>query len=113
LEQLDLEVGLKLKKLREEMGLTLREVGKRIEIDHSYIAKIEKGKMPSLEKLKKLCSLYGVTVSSLFGEEVGMPEELKELGVDWIRTARNMSEKGLTPEEVEKMVEIVRALKNL
>lgn len=113
MEQLDLEVGLKLKKLREEMGLTLREAGKRIGIDHSYISKIEKGKMPSLEKLKKLCSLYGVSVSSLFGEEVEMPEELKKLGVDWIRTAQNMSEKGLTPEEVEKMVEIVRALKNL
>lgn len=113
MEQLDLEVGLKLKKLREELGLTLREVGKRIGIDHSYIAKIEKGKMPSLEKLKKLCALYGVSVSSLFGEEIELPEELRGLGIDWIRHARSMDKKGLTPEEVEKMVDIVRALKNL
>lgn len=113
MEELDIEVGLKLKKLREELGLTLREVANRIGIDHSYIAKIEKGKMPSLEKLKKICSLYGISVASLFGEEVTIPDPLKEIGVDWIRFAENMKDKQLTPEEVQKMVDIVRALKNL
>lgn len=113
LEQLDMEIGLKLKKLRVQLDLSQREVAKRIDIDHSYIAKIEKGKMPSLEKLKRLCSLYGISVQSLFGEEVALPDVLKELGVEWAAHAEKMKEKGLTPDEIEKMVDFVRTLKNL
>lgn len=113
LEELDKEIGLKLKKLREDLGLSLREVASRIDIDHSYISKIEKGKMPSLEKLKRLCDLYGVSVQSLFGEETEVPSVLKELGVEWITHIQNMKGKKLTPEQVEKMVEIVTSINNL
>lgn len=113
MEELDVEIGLKLKKIRNELGLSLREVASRIEIDHSYIAKIEKGKMPSLEKLRKLCQLYGITVQSLFGEEVAVPDVLKELGVEWAAHVKKMKNRQLTPDEVEKMVEIVIALKDL
>jgi transcriptional regulator with XRE-family HTH domain len=113
MEELDIEIGLKLKKLREQLELSQREVARRIDVNHSYIAKIEKGQMPSLEKLKRLCSLYGVSVQSLFGDEVDVPDILKELGVEWAAHAKKMKEKKLTPEEVEKMVEIIRTLKNL
>lgn len=113
MEDLDIEIGLKLKKLREDLGLSQREVARRINIDHSYIAKIEKGKMPSLEKLKLLCGVYGIPIQSLFGDEIEIPDTLQKLGVEWAVFAKNMKKKKLTPEEVEKMVEIVRALKNL
>lgn len=113
MEELDIEVGLKLKKLREELGLSLREVAKRIDVDHSYIGKIEKGKMPSLEKLKKLCHLYGISVSSLFGEETVVPTVLKDLGIEWITHAENMKKKALTPQQIEQMVEVVRSINKL
>lgn len=113
MEELDKEIGLKLKKLREQKGLSLREAAKRIGVDHSYIHKIEGGKMPSLEKLKKLCDLYDFPIQSLFGEEVEVPDILKDLGVEWVAHVEKMKNKQLTPEEVEKMVEIVRTLKNL
>jgi transcriptional regulator with XRE-family HTH domain len=112
-EELDIEIGLKLKKLREELGLSLREAAKRIDVDHSYIGKIEKGKIPSLKILKKLCRLYGITVSSLFGEEAEVPTVLKDLGIEWITHVENMKNKDLTPEQVEKMVEVVRSINKL
>jgi transcriptional regulator with XRE-family HTH domain len=113
MEELDIEIGLKLKKLREDLGISQREVARRIDMDNSYLAKIEKGKMPSLEKLKKICALYGITIQSLFGEEIEVPNILKELGVGWITHAKKMKEKNLTPEDVEKMVEVIRSLKNI
>jgi transcriptional regulator with XRE-family HTH domain len=82
-------------------------------MDHSYLARIEKGKIPSLEMLKQICDTYGVPIHSLFGEKVETPSILKEVGVEWITFAKGMEEKKLTPEEIEKMVEVVRALKNL
>lgn len=113
MEELDIEIGLKLKNLRDQLGLSQREAARRLDMDHSYLAKIEKGKMPSLEKLKKLCLLYGVTIQSLFGDKIEVPDILKELGVEWITHAKNMKDKNLTPEEIEKMVEVIRNFKNL
>lgn len=113
MEELDLEIGLKLRKMREDLKLSTREVARRIGVDHSYISKIEGGKMPSLEKLKKLCGLYGISIQSLFGEEVEVPNEMRELGVEWIAFAKDMKEKKLSPDEIVKMVDVIKALKNL
>lgn len=113
LEELDIEIGLKLKGLREELNLSQREVARRINLDNSYIAKIEKGKMPSLETLKKICNFYGISIQSLFGDKVEVPNGLKKLGVEWIAFAESMKDKNLTPEQVKKMVEIITELNNL
>lgn len=112
--ELDIEVGLKLKKLREESKISsIREAARRIGIDHSYLTKIEKGKIPSLHKLKLICDFYGVPVSSLFGDEIETPAPLKEIGVEWIAFAKGMEKRKFTPEEIEKMVEVVQAFKKL
>lgn len=115
MEELDIKIGQKLKCLREESGLSMREAARRIDIDHTYISKIEKGLMPSLEKLKKLCSLYGITIRDLFDgdEQVGVPDGLKALGVEWIAHVNKMKGQHLTPEEIEKMVNIIKSLKEL
>jgi transcriptional regulator with XRE-family HTH domain len=113
MEELDVEIGQKLKKLREEHGYSMRDVATKIGIDHSYIGKIEKGKFPSLDKLKKLCEVYGVTVQSLIGQEVAVPDELKELGVKWITLSNHLVEKGLSVEDLLKYTDVIKSLKNL
>jgi transcriptional regulator with XRE-family HTH domain len=113
MEKLDQEIGEKLKKLREKKSLSMREVAKRIDIDHSYIGKIEKGKIPSLNTLRKLCDIYGVTISSLFGDEVIVPVELKEIGVEWISFAEEMENKELTPDEIKAVLEAFKTIKKL
>jgi transcriptional regulator with XRE-family HTH domain len=113
MEDLDKEIGLKLKKLREQLGLSMREVGERVGIDHSYVGKIEKGKIPSLDKLKKLCNLYGISVSSLFGDEVEVQQELRDIGVEWITFASEMKKKKLTPDEIKNVIEFLKTIKKL
>ncbi|MBN8200522.1 helix-turn-helix domain-containing protein [Bacillus sp. NTK034] len=113
MEELDIEVGLKLKKLREEKGYSMREVGERIGIDHSYVGKIEKGKIPSLNTLKRLCNLYDISVSSLFGDEVEKPKPLKDIGVEWMTFIDKMEKRELSPKEIEDIMEALKALKKL
>lgn len=52
-----------LKRLREERGLSLREVGKRLGKNHATIAHIEGGRMdpPKGDRLMELLAVYGVT----------------------------------------------------
>lgn len=110
MENLDVEIGTKLKKLREQLNLTTREVGSRIDIDQSYVSKIEKGRIPSLTILKKLCDLYGVEVADIFGDKVTVPKELQEIGVKWMAFNKEMEKKKLSPEDVTNILE---ALKNI
>jgi transcriptional regulator with XRE-family HTH domain len=113
MENLDKEIGEKLRKLREQKNLTMREVAEAIEIDYTYISKIEKGKIPSLEKLKKLCALYEIQLSSLFGNEINVSNELKEAGVKWISFGEEMEQRDLTPDEIKKLLDALKIMKNL
>ena len=55
-----------LRKLREEKGLTLRDVSSAINVTTSYISQIERGlKEPSLEVLRALSDYLGVSTSLL------------------------------------------------
>lgn len=114
MDNLDQRIGAKLKELREKKGLTMREVAELIDIDHTYISKIEKGKIPSLDKLKKLCTIYNVPVSYLFGDtEFELPEEVKDKGVKWISFIDKMEKKELEPEDIERLLDIIKLLNKL
>jgi transcriptional regulator with XRE-family HTH domain len=110
MEELDIKIGHKLKKVREDLGYTMREVGERTGIHFTYIGKIEKGQIPSLDKLNKLCELYKINITSLFGEEIEIPGELRELGIEWITFAKEMKRENLTPEEIKNIVSVIKSL---
>lgn len=110
MEELDRKIGVRLKQLRETHDYTMREVADRTGIHYTYVGKIEKGQIPSLDKLKKLCDLYGISVASLFGEEIEVPEELQELGVKWVTFAKDMQKQGLSPEEIQNWVKVIKSL---
>ncbi|MDR0903784.1 MAG: helix-turn-helix domain-containing protein [Ruminococcus sp.] len=58
----------KIKKAREDTGLTQRDVAAETEIHPSTIAKYESAKLePDLEKLGILADFYGVSVDWLLG----------------------------------------------
>ena len=113
MELLDKQIGEKLRKLREAKNLTTREVAEAIGITHSYVSRIENGKAPSLDKLKKLCDFYGVDVSFLFGDKKEPTDGLKNLGVEWIAFAEDMNEKDISPEEIKNTLSMLKLLKKL
>lgn len=56
----------KLVVLRKEQGLTQMEIAEKIDVSRQAISKWESGSaVPSIENLKHICELYGVSVDYL------------------------------------------------
>jgi transcriptional regulator with XRE-family HTH domain len=68
-------VGPRLRKLREQRGITLTQVAARTEISKSTLSRLENGqRKPSLELLLPLAQVYRVPLDDLVGApEVGDP----------------------------------------
>jgi transcriptional regulator with XRE-family HTH domain len=61
-------LAMRLKRLREERGLTQDRLAKRSGVSHGYLARLEIGMHdPSLSTLKKLAKALKVTVAELVG----------------------------------------------
>ena len=61
------EMGLYLKKLRENKGLSTREVYELAKVSNSYLSLVENGhRRASAVVLKKLASVYGVSYLDLY-----------------------------------------------
>ncbi len=75
-DQLRLVLGMKLKGLRQERGLTLQEVARRAGASVSYLSEIESGKKyPKPEKLVVLAAVMGVAYDDLVSLKVAEPLE--------------------------------------
>lgn len=63
------DIGARLKRLREENNYSQEQVANYLEIDQSYISKIEKGKRNMNEVIfDKLCLLYNCSPNYLLGK---------------------------------------------
>jgi len=77
-------LGEKIKKLRTDNGLTQDELAERIFVTRTAISKWETGKgLPSIESLKELSRLFGVSLDELISDD---DIENKKLSED--KTAR-------------------------
>ncbi|MCJ8341303.1 MAG: cupin domain-containing protein [Cetobacterium sp.] len=65
-----MSIGERIKKSRNERGLSLRELATRVELSASFLSQIEQGKAsPSIENLKKIATCLDVRVSYLIEDE--------------------------------------------
>ncbi|BEO92030.1 hypothetical protein FNSP4_18390 [Fusobacterium nucleatum] len=92
-------ISEKLKKYRNELGLSQTEVAEKIEVTKPTYASYEKGKDISIGTLKKLADLFKVSFESFFSEEdnnmvkipilsdvsAGYGEEALEEATHWIK----------------------------
>jgi transcriptional regulator with XRE-family HTH domain len=63
-------LGSRLKRLRLDAGLSLRELARQAEVSPSFVSQIENGKsQPSVATLYTFSRLLNVPVDELFGEE--------------------------------------------
>lgn len=63
-------IGERIKKSRNEMALSLRELASRVDLSASFLSQIEQGKAsPSIENLKKIATALDVKVSYLIEDE--------------------------------------------
>lgn len=97
------ELGLRLKELRQERRLTQGQVAERIGVTASIISAYENAiRMPSYEALLKLVRLYGVSSDYL-------------LGISGKRTVDSqylVSLDGLTPSKILLVTQLIDALRD-
>jgi transcriptional regulator with XRE-family HTH domain len=64
-------LGEKLRTLRKRRGLTVRQLGDRLGVDHSHITKIETGEnIPSLPLAIKIADFFGISVDQLVRDDL-------------------------------------------
>lgn len=73
-----IETGKKIKEIREKAGLNQDQIAKFLNIDQTYVSKIENGErqIPS-EILEKLSNLFGCTLHDLLNTDISKIETLK------------------------------------
>ena len=66
----NMELGVRLKELRIDKGLTLKEVSKKLGITRSALSNYEAGiRQPSFETLKNICEFFHVSADYLLDLE--------------------------------------------
>lgn len=65
-----MSIGERIKRSRNDRGLSLRELATKVELSASFLSQIEQGKAsPSIENLKKIANCLDVRVSYLIEDE--------------------------------------------
>lgn len=77
---MEISIGNNIKKLRNQKGLTQKELAEKCNLSRSYLADLERDRYnPSLESLKLIANSLGVSLSFLLEgnseEEIKIPKE--------------------------------------
>lgn len=65
-----MDIGLKIKNLRNYLNLTQEELADRCELSKGFISQLEHNKVsPSIENLETILEVLGITISDFFKEE--------------------------------------------
>jgi HTH-type transcriptional regulator, competence development regulator len=103
------------RKLREEKGLTLRDVERETQVSNAYLSQLEseKIKQPSPTTLHKLAGFYGVSYALLM-EKVGYPSaNQKEYRGKNANHKTALSKFGkITGEEENELIEYLKFIRN-
>lgn len=77
-----MDIGDKIKQLREEKGMTLEELGNKVGVGKSTVRKWETGMIENMrrDKIKKVADALNVTPDYLMGWTDEAPEPMKPQG---------------------------------
>ncbi|CAI3194832.1 helix-turn-helix transcriptional regulator [Clostridium neonatale] len=105
-----MSVGDKLRVLRKQNNLTLKELSEKTNLSISFISDIEnKRRNPSIDNLKLLANALNVSVSDLLDEKLYTPKANKFNDDDDLRRIERARNK-MNPEQKEKMMDILRTV---
>lgn len=114
-------IGNRIKQLRLENGLTQKEFALLLNLNDSTISLYENGKrIPEHDIIMKIANHYGVTTDWLLGrveiknltrlEQDYIPKELLNIGIEYLKLAKEMSDKEISPEDIRKIITAIKAL---
>ena len=111
MELSNVELGLYLKTIREQLGYSIYDVNKLCDISPSYLSLMENGKIrPSAIILKKLAPIYNLDYIDLY-EKAGYID-LAESEKMSKKTNNVINTNGLDAEDIEELNRFIEFLKN-
>ena len=61
--------GEKIKRIREERGMTLHELGRQLKVRHSTVGAWENSTFPPLKAIHKICDYFNIQLWEFFIED--------------------------------------------
>lgn len=112
----------RIKQLRTEKGITQQDLSDKLGITKSILSKYENGhREPGREILNSLADFFDVSVDYLLGrtdrkeiyilEKKDLPDELQDLGIDYIGVAKEIKESGFSIEEIKELIEFAKKMR--
>ena len=97
------DFSLRLAKLREEKGVSARDMSLSLGQSESYINKIENKKaLPSITGLYYICEYFGIHPKDFFDESYVAPQQAEELLVEI---------KKLSSEQIRHLLAIIKSMR--
>ena len=97
------DFSLRLAKLREEKGVSARDMSLSMGQNPGYIYNIESGKsMPSLSGIFYICEYLGITPKDFFDTDTASPSKANELYA---------IAKGLSNEQLDNLIALAKGLR--
>lgn len=91
----------RIKELRQEKGLTLKELGKKVGLRDNTLSQYETGKRtPKDSTIEKIADFFNVSTSYL----MGFSTERDTFGDEILRSIRRFDFEKSTPEETKKLI---------
>lgn len=67
--------GEKLRTLRNQNSLTLRQLGAMLEVSHTFVAQLENGeKIPNVAMVLKIATIFDVTTDVLIKDDLRLED---------------------------------------
>ena len=87
--------GIYVRTKREEVGMTLTELARQLEISPAYWSRIETGREnpPKDELIKKAATILGLSEDELFIEASRLPPDMQEEVAEVVRLYRSINKK--------------------
>jgi transcriptional regulator with XRE-family HTH domain len=87
--------GTYVRTKREEVGMTLTEFARQLEISPAYWSRIETGREnpPKDELIKKAATILGLSEDELFIEASRLPPDMQEEVAEVVRLYRSINKK--------------------
>ncbi len=106
-----MDIGARLRRLRKSRKLTEKELADMTNISQPVINRLENNaKAHDVESIKRICSVYGMTLSGFFSEEeIDIPPDIRDLVKDpknygLLRLVQAMMNKGYSNDVITEWI---------
>ncbi|MDE1997025.1 MAG: helix-turn-helix transcriptional regulator [Rhizobiaceae bacterium] len=112
-QELEIAIGVRIRKLRMEKGLTLDDLANASAVSRAMISRIERGEAsPTASLLSRLCAALGLSLSAFFAEEdrVVSPLSRRNDQLVWWDPETRYVRRSVSPPGTASVVDLVEVI---